>query len=81
MTERARAPVRGARPVLLLEKNAVHRIRRPLGRTITCESGTLWLTFDNIPFDVVLEAGESHCCALESLLLIQALAQSRMRSH
>jgi hypothetical protein len=41
-----------------LEKNATAWVARPLGRTITCESGTLWLTFDNEPVDVILEAGQ-----------------------
>jgi hypothetical protein len=53
-------------------------IVRPLGRTITCEAGTLWLTFDNEPHDVILEAGQSHRCAKGSKLLIHALASARL---
>lgn len=64
-----------------LEHNAIHAIKRPLGRTITCESGTLWLTFDNTLRDVVLEGGESHHCATDNRLLIQALQGSRVRVH
>jgi hypothetical protein len=63
---------------LALETNALHRVRRPLGRTITCESGTLWLTFDNSLHDLVLEAGESHACGVGTRLLIQALQGSRL---
>jgi hypothetical protein len=63
---------------LSLERNALHRVRRPLGRTITCESGALWLTFDNTLQDVVLEAGESHACIVGTRLLIQALQGSRL---
>ncbi len=70
-----------ADPVLRLERGAVHRIRRPLGRTITCESGALWLTFDHHPIDVVLQAGESHRCTRTTLLLIQALETARLRPH
>jgi hypothetical protein len=54
-------------------------IVRPLGRTITCEKGTLWMTFDNEPQDVILEAGQSHRCAKGSKLLIHALADARVR--
>lgn len=64
---------------LALEKNAVHAVARPQGRTITCESGALWLTFDHTLVDVVLEAGESHRCRADSRLLIQALEVSRLR--
>ena len=46
-----------------LGTSATTWIARPLGRTVTCESGTLWLTFDNEPADVILEAGQSYGCA------------------
>jgi hypothetical protein len=64
---------------LALERNAIHPMAQPLGRTITCETGALWLTFDNTLHDVVLEAGESHTCAIGSRLLIQALHGARLR--
>jgi hypothetical protein len=70
----ARAP-----QALALEKNAIHPIAHPLGRTVTCESGALWLTFDNTPPDVVLEAGESFTCTNQNRLLIQALQGARLR--
>lgn len=60
-----------------LEAGASTWIVRPLGRTITCEAGTLWLTFDNEPEDMILEAGQLHCCAKGSKLLIHALASAR----
>ncbi len=61
-----------------LDANATTWIARPLGRTITCETGTLWLTFDNESVDVVLEAGQSHRCAKASKLAIHALATARV---
>ena len=61
-----------------LEKNATTWIARPLGRTVTCETGTLWLTFDNEPADVILEAGQSHRCASASKLAIHALSAARV---
>ena len=60
-----------------LDKNATAWVARPLGRTIACEAGTLWLTFDNEPVDVILEAGQSHRCAKASKLAIHALAAAR----
>ena len=54
-------------------------IVRPLGRTITCEEGALWLTFDHEPQDVILESGQSHRCVKATKLLIHALADARLR--
>ena len=64
---------------LLLERGARHWVRRPLGRTVTCESGTLWLTFDHTPLDTVLEAGESHLCTANTALLVYALEPAGVR--
>ena len=61
-----------------LEAKATLWVARPLGRTVTCETGTLWLTFDNEPQDVVLEAGQSHRCDKASKLAIHALAAARL---
>lgn len=61
-----------------LEKNATVWITRPLGRTVTCEAGTLWLTFDNEAQDVILEVGQSHRCAKASKLAIHALAAAHI---
>ncbi len=61
-----------------LQRGETEWITRPLGRTITCERGTLWLTFDNEPLDLILEAGQSYRCAHASKLGIHALAEARV---
>ncbi len=61
-----------------LPRGTTEWISRPLGRTVCCEQGTLWLTFDHQPLDVVLEAGESHHCARTTRLAIHALADARV---
>lgn len=61
-----------------LEKDATTWIARPHGRTVTCETGTLWLTFDNEALDVILESGKSHHCTKTSKLAIHALAAARL---
>ena len=63
---------------LRLDAHATTWIARPLGRTVTCETGTLWLTFDNETADVILEAGQSHRCASASKLAIHALSAARV---
>jgi hypothetical protein len=78
--QRAMAPaVSGtATGVHALDKGATAWIARPLGRTVTCKTGTLWLTFDNETADVILEAGQSHRCAKAAKLAIHALAAARV---
>lgn len=61
-----------------LDKYATACIAHPMGRTITCNAGTLWLTIDNDPLDVILDAGQSHHCDTASKLLIHALADARL---
>ena len=61
-----------------LDKGATTWVARPLGRTIRCEAGTLWLTFDREPLDLILEAGQSHRCDKASKLGIHAMAAARM---
>ena len=62
----------------MLERGATTWIARPLGRTVTCESGTLWLTFDNESQDVILEAGQSPRGAKASKLAVHGLAAARV---
>ena len=61
-----------------LGKHATACIAHPIGCTITCEAGELWLTVDNEPTDVILEAGQSHHCDQASRLLIHALTDARL---
>ncbi len=74
--QRAVAPA--AHATRVLEKGATTWIAHPLGRTVSCETGTLWLTFDNESLDVILEAGQSHRCAKASKLAIHALAAAHI---
>ena len=61
-----------------LDRGATTWIARPLCRTIRCEAGTLWLTFDREPLDLILEAGQSHHCDKASKLGIHAMTAARL---
>lgn len=61
-----------------LQAGASVRIARPMGSTVFCEAGTLWLTFDNEPQDLIVEAGQSYHCTMASGLLIHALGNARL---
>ncbi|MBI5278953.1 MAG: DUF2917 domain-containing protein [Burkholderiales bacterium] len=59
-----------------LAKGALLRIDRPLGAVVQCSRGTVWVTHDGDPKDVVLEAGESYRSRSAARLIVQALEDS-----
>lgn len=67
------APVAAGRVVRAMPKDAIHRESRPLGLTIRCDVGCVWLTHDGDARDVVLQRGQSHTCDRASRLVVQAL--------
>lgn len=53
---------------------------QPAGLTVTCEEGTLWLTFRGCTIDRVLQAGETHRCeAGDEGLVVSAAQPARFR--
>lgn len=50
----------------------------PLGLTLHCISGCVWLTHDGDGRDIVLEAGESHTCDRDTRLMVHALEAARI---
>jgi len=63
----------------VLARGATAWVEQPLGREVRCDSGTLWLTFDREPQDLILEAGESHHCEHSSRLAIHAMSAAVAR--
>jgi hypothetical protein len=60
-------------PAVLLGKGSLASVQHPLGRTVRCERGSLWLTFDNDCRDVVLDAGARHVCDRDTCMIVAAL--------
>ncbi len=52
-------------------------VQRPLGRRISCHSGRVWLTFDGVAQELVLDAGESHECLHATPLAVHAFSAAR----
>lgn len=73
---RREALVASDRVMRALSKGATYWVNRPRSRQVHCTCGTLWLTFDGHPQDVVLEAGEALTCAWSSRLAIHALTDA-----
>lgn len=61
-----------------LAAHATIRIADPVGCTVTCLSGVLWLTHDGDPKDLILKPGEQYRADRRSMLLVQALEESRL---
>ena len=46
------------------------------GSTVCCRSGTLWVTEENRPRDVVLGPGTCHVLSRRGMALVQALGEA-----
>jgi Protein of unknown function (DUF2917) len=57
-----------------LKPNQVATVRGGLGKTIVCDSGSVWVTQDGDPRDVILRAGESFTLDRKGPALLQAFA-------
>ncbi len=57
---------------LCLKTNQVVKVRGGLGHSIVCEHGTVWVTQDGDPRDVILRAGESFTLDRDGPALVQA---------
>jgi hypothetical protein len=56
-----------------LPADAVLRVERPLGQTVACLDGSVWITFDGDCRDVILSAGSQLVCDRNTTLMVQAL--------
>ena len=83
---RAPAPAITRRPVASagpssqsLHKTATLVVRNPLGVTVDCIQGSLWLTHDGDCKDIILEAGQRYSSATRGRLLVHALEPAQVR--
>ncbi|RYF43452.1 MAG: DUF2917 domain-containing protein [Comamonadaceae bacterium] len=64
---------------LLLEPRAIHRIADAAALQVTCREGSVWITLDGDPRDIVLEAGECFSTREHRRALIYAFGRARLR--
>jgi hypothetical protein len=62
-----------------LQKGAVLAVPRPMHREIECLRGSLWITHDGDPRDVILEKGEVYRPDRDARMLVQALAEAEFK--
>jgi len=58
---------------MLLERGQSTRLTGAAAAHLASAAGTLWVTIDNDPRDIVLEAGDGFDVASEAPLLVEAL--------
>ena len=63
---------------LRLAHQAMFRVPDAAGVEIVCRSGSIWITLDNDPRDIVLEASDSFTALEHRAALIYAMESSRV---
>ena len=63
---------------LLLPHRAVYRVASNAAFEVACREGALWITLDNDPRDIVIEAGQCFTTPVNGQALLYALQPSRL---
>ena len=66
----------GRRVKILLERGEAMPLRGGAGRTVHAHAGRVWITEENRPDDVVLQAGESVRLDRHGLAIVEALSDA-----
>lgn len=61
---------------LRLARGQTLKVIDALGSTICCNEGAVWITEENIPKDVVLEAGHCYRLSRQGLALVRAFGDA-----
>jgi len=61
---------------LRLTRGQTLKVTDARGSTICCSEGAVWITEENVPKDVVLEAGHCHRLSRQGLALVHAFGDA-----
>lgn len=61
---------------LRLARGQTLRVTDALGSTVRCAEGSVWITEEDVPRDVVLEAGAAYRLSRRGLALVHALGDA-----
>lgn len=70
--------VMNTRFVIELQRGDILPLERASGVRLSCLEGTLWLTEENAPVDVVLSTGEAYDVEAKGRTLVQAMTTARV---
>lgn len=73
--------MRTAPYALNLDRRQIHDLPDAGGQRLVCEAGSLWITLDHDPRDIVLAPGEAFTPARGQRVLVYALEPSRLTVH
>lgn len=73
--------MRTAPYALNLNRRQIHDLPDAGGQRLVCEAGSLWITLDHDPRDIVLEPGQAFTPARGQRALVYALEPSRLTVH
>ena len=74
--QRASWVVPTPQPVQTIDKGAILVVLQPAGKTVTCVRGSLWITQDGDPKDVVISAGDRYTLVRAGRMLVSGLEAS-----
>lgn len=60
-------------------RNQIREVKTPLGVTLKCLSGRVWVTLDGDPRDVVLDQGQTFTVDRNQRTLVMALDEATVR--
>ena len=63
---------------LRLARGQTLKVMDALGSTICCNEGSVWITEENVPRDVVLEAGHCYRLRRKGLALVHAFGDATL---
>lgn len=63
-------------PVQTIDKGTIFVVSQPAGKTLTCVSGSVWITHDGDLKDVVISEGDSYTVVRPSRMLVSGLEAS-----
>ena len=63
---------------LRLARGQTLKVMDALGSTVCCNEGTVWITEENVPKDVVLEAGHCYQLRRKGLALVHAFGDATL---
>jgi hypothetical protein len=80
-TSRARPVVYPTSTEMHFERSQIRELLAPLGVTVECASGQVWITMDHDPRDVLLEPGQTFTLDRDERTLIMALEKASVRCN